>query len=465
MSQKERVAASLEQITSLCFRISGLVVKEEEDEKAVSTFPPCISSSESQLTATSPPFVSKDKEKIGVFDSASVLVTPVCSGYIGALTKPRSSVSDKVEASSFGSSAMAAAMQHANTVPAFLAAWNAAPDENARQALEQVALTHGTTAVRIEALLKRDERSRADMAALQASLNAAIAAVNAANANAQAAQAVAAAATASALKPNPPPRYENKDKDMEIRKWLPIVENYARACADGNYLRTVGSYLHGNARSYFQSKYNAYKAANGGAEPANPRKFFRETMVSGYGLSDQTRVYWDNWNNLRILANMDIGDYNIAFTQCLTDLGDQIQGEQVKIEKYRLGLQSDMRKMVCTSSKGTRWESLKALIEYCLLQWPIVAARIVKRTKNPPGEKVGGKRKASGGGGGSSSKPKLGATGRLFEEQKAHNVKNGLCHICGKAGHIAKDCPDRDPGRPFYKNKKQKKGKKDSKDS
>jgi hypothetical protein len=162
-------------------------VVEEEEEKAVSTFPTCIFSSESRLTATSPPFVPKDKEKVGVFDFASVLVTPVRSGYIGALTKPKSSIFDKVEALSFGSSAMAAAMQHANTAPAFFAAWNAAPDDNARQALEQVALTHGTTAVRVEALLKRDERSRADMAAFQASLNAATAAVNAANANAQAA--------------------------------------------------------------------------------------------------------------------------------------------------------------------------------------------------------------------------------------------------------------------------------------
>jgi hypothetical protein len=217
---------------------------------------------------------------------------------------------------------MVAAMQHANTAPAFLAAWNAAPDDNARQALEQIALTHGTTAVRVEVLLKRDERSRADMAALRASPNAATAAVNAANANAQAAQAVAAAATASTLKPATPPRYENKDKDMEIRKWLPVVEENARTCNDGDYLRIVSSFLHGKPRSYFQSKYDAYKATNGGAKPANPREFFRETMISRYGLSDQTQVYWDDWNNLRMLANMDIGDYNIAFTQCLTDLGD-----------------------------------------------------------------------------------------------------------------------------------------------
>jgi hypothetical protein len=58
----------------------------------------------------------------------------------------------------------------------------------------------------------------------------------------------------------------------------------------------------------------------------------------------------------------------------------------------------------------------------------------------------------------------LGATGKLSDEHKAHNVKNGLCHICGKAGHIAKVCPDRDPRRPFDENKKQKKGKKDAKD-
>jgi hypothetical protein len=358
----------------------------------------------------------------------------------------------------------AAAMQHANTAPAFIAAWDAAPDDNARMALEQTALAHGTTAVRVEALLKRDARSRADMAALEASLNAAIVAVNAANANAQAAQAVAAAATTSTFKPATPPRYENKDEDLEFRKWLPIVEDCARTCANGDYLRIVSSFLHGKPRSYFQSKHDAHKAAHGDAEPANPREFFRETMISGYGLSDQTQVYWDNWNNLRMLANMDINDYNVAFSQCLTDLGDLIQGEQVKIKKYRLGLQSDMREMVCTSPQGTRWETLQALIEYCSLQWPVVAAKIAKQTKTPHTEKVGGKRKASGGGGGSSSKPKLGATGRLSEEQRAHNVKNGLCHVCGKAGHIAKDCLDMDPAKPFDENKKQKKGKKDAKD-
>jgi hypothetical protein len=272
----------------LPYRVMGYCMSNQAALGGYSPYFPMHGRHKSRVTATSPPFVPKDKGKVGVSGSASVLVTPVCSRYVGALTKPKSSVSDKVETSSSGSSAMAAAMQHANTAPAFLAAWNAAPNDNARQALEYVALTHGTTAVRVEALLKRDERLRVDMAALQASLNAATAAVNAANANAQAAQVVAAAATASTFKPATSPRYENKDKDMEICKRLPVVEDYAKTCNDGEYLRIVSSFLHGKPRSYFQSKYDAYKAANERAEPASPRKFFRKTMISGYGLSDQT---------------------------------------------------------------------------------------------------------------------------------------------------------------------------------
>jgi hypothetical protein len=84
----------------------------------------------------------------------------------------------------------------------------------------------------------------------EAAPNTATAAVNTANANATAAQAVAAAAAASAFKPATPPRFENKDKDLDICKWIPIVEDYARTCADGDFLRIVNSFLHGKPRSY-----------------------------------------------------------------------------------------------------------------------------------------------------------------------------------------------------------------------
>jgi hypothetical protein len=70
------------------------------------------------------------------------------------------------------------ALAHANTALAIIAAWDAAPDGNAKMALEQNALAHGTTAVRVEALLNRDARQQANMATLwQAALNPATAAV------------------------------------------------------------------------------------------------------------------------------------------------------------------------------------------------------------------------------------------------------------------------------------------------
>jgi hypothetical protein len=70
----------------------------------------------------------------------------------------------------------------------------------------------------------------------------------------------------------------------------------------------------------------------------------------------------------------------------------------VKINEYCVGLRSDMLEMVRTSLQGTCWDTLRALIEYFSLQWPDVAARIAKRTKNLPSEKVGGKRKSNGSG-------------------------------------------------------------------
>jgi hypothetical protein len=76
----------------------------------------------------------------------------------------------------------------------------------------------------------------------------------------------------------------------------------------------------------------------------------------------------------------------------------RFKGEQIKIEKYRSGLQTNIRKMVRTSPQGTHWNNLEALIECYSLQWPTVAARIAKRVKSFASEKVGGKRKSSGGG-------------------------------------------------------------------
>ena len=150
-------------------------------------------------------------------------------------------------------------------------------------------------------------------------------------------------------------------------------------------------------------------------------------------------------------------DYNIAFQQALTDLGGLITDEDAKLEKYRSGLQADIREM-CRSNPATgdRWLTLEALMRYATLQWPVVEERLAKRKANQPAKVVGGKRKASGGSPGKSSKAKLGVA--LTAEQREHNMKHRLCHKCGQPNHIAKDCTEEvTQDKPAGKGKKAKK--------
>lgn len=55
---------------------------------------------------------------------------------------------------------------------------------------------------------------------------------------------------------------------------------------DADYIRLTSSYLEGDPRSLWTSVYEAYKAANDGAEHPNPWVFSRETMKNNYGLYD-----------------------------------------------------------------------------------------------------------------------------------------------------------------------------------
>jgi hypothetical protein len=196
----------------------------------------------------------------------------------------------------------------------------------------------------------------------------------------------------------------------------------------------------------------AHKRAHAGAEPPNPRQFFRQTLEANYGLQDRDQKYWDTWNSLRMGPNQSITEYNVDFQQALTDLARHVTDEQVKIEKYRAGLQHDLRQLCITSPAGTRWARLNDLVQYASLQWPLVQQRIAKSKKSSSeSTKVGGKRKASGSGAGgsgrSASKPKLGASGKLSDEQFQKDMAEKLCHKCHKPGHQAKNCPPSKKGR------------------
>jgi hypothetical protein len=134
--------------------------------------------------------------------------------------------------------------------------------------------------------------------------------------------------------------------------------------------------------------------------------------------------------------NQSITEFNVDFQQSLTDLAGHVTDEQVKIEKYRAGLQHDLRQLCRISPTGARWARLQNLMQYATLQWPVVQERIAKSKTESFQEptKVGGKRKAFGNarasGSGRSSKPKLGASGKLSNDQFQKDMAEKLCHKC-----------------------------------
>jgi hypothetical protein len=132
-------------------------------------------------------------------------------------------------------------------------------------------------------------------------------------------------------------------------------------------------FLFGGPRSLWTSVYKAYRTAHAAApEPPNPRQFFRQTMERNYALRDLEQKNCDTWEHLRQGPSQDVNEYDVSFQQAHTDLAASITDEHVKIEKYRSGLQFDLRQLCRTSPAGTRWARLADIIQYATLQWPVI---------------------------------------------------------------------------------------------
>ena len=322
------------------------------------------------------------KKKAQSFSVGSISV-PIVAGSsspVAVYVTPMQLRSASVEAS-VRTQPASEAMAPSAAVTAFLTEWASADSEEARIAVEDAHLASPDSAVVVEILKKRSARDRATMATLLARVEASDATAVAARAQADAALA-AQASGSDKFKPAPLPRFENKEKDMEIRRWVPIVEEHYAGCPDADYLRLASSHLSGKPRSFWQSKYDARKAS--GEPIADPRAFFRDTLYSGYGLKEEVQGYWDAYHKLKKGHDQDISEYNSEFEQVLTDLSNEVTDEPVKIEKYKSGLQPALRELARVSPDGTRWTSLSSLISYCTLQWPTIKSRL-ERKRQPGG--------------------------------------------------------------------------------
>jgi hypothetical protein len=162
---------------------------------------------------------------------------------------------------------------------------------------------------------------------------------------------------------------------------------------------------------------------------------------------------WDSSSPLRVLPV--VADLNTPYArrncrtitwsshqQTLMDLAGHFTNEQVKIEKYWGDLQPNLRKLCRTSpAGGTRWARLNDLgsMQVCSGQ--------LCRSALPRGRSLPQSRLRSEGNVRlqavepvATSNPKLGASGKLSDEQFQKDMEQKLCHDCHKPDHQAKQC-------------------------
>jgi hypothetical protein len=172
----------------------------------------------------------------------------------------------------------------------------------AKDNLEQEAISWSQAQdVQFAAMLKINLRMQALVVQLNTKVNQAQDQVAAANTLARQAQTTAHnAANVDRFTPAAPPKYGDKKKGEHVGQWIPVINDYLQTAPDADYIRLAPFYLKGGPRALWTNVYKAYKRANGGAKPPNPRQFFRQTLEVNYALKDLDQKYWDTWNSLRM---------------------------------------------------------------------------------------------------------------------------------------------------------------------
>jgi hypothetical protein len=115
-----------------------------------------------------------------------------------------------------------------NNAAQFLAAWNTAPTDQAKDNLEQKAISRSPAHdVQVAAMMKINLRLQATVGQLTNRVARAQGQVAAANVLARQAQAAAqGAANVDCFRPSAPPKYGNKKKGEHVGHWIPVIKDY-----------------------------------------------------------------------------------------------------------------------------------------------------------------------------------------------------------------------------------------------
>jgi hypothetical protein len=133
----------------------------------------------------------------------------------------------------------------------FLAAWNAAPSDEAKDNFEQEAVSRSPAQdEQFAAMLKINLEMQALVVQLNTRVNRAQGQFAAANTFTQQAQAAAhIAENVDRFRPAASPKYGDKKKGKHVGHWIPVIEDYLQTALDADYIRLASSYLEGGPRA------------------------------------------------------------------------------------------------------------------------------------------------------------------------------------------------------------------------
>jgi hypothetical protein len=139
-----------------------------------------------------------------------------------------------------------------NNAAQFLAAWNTAPTDQAKDNLEQEAEHNRSPVhdVQFAAMLKINLQLQASVGQSTHEVLAAQGQEPAANVLARQAQVAAhGAANVDRFRPTTPSKYGDKKKGKHVGHWIPIIEDYLQTAPDADYIRLASFYLEGGPRA------------------------------------------------------------------------------------------------------------------------------------------------------------------------------------------------------------------------
>ena len=232
------------------------------------------------------------------------------------------------------------------------------------------------------------------------------------------------------VKPPHPPKFRGADKAPRILEWTHQAGQFLKSAGLENYATGVWhitNYLSDEAAVWW--RLYCADVENGRSPPVNNWEELKAIMLRRFSEVNRTVAIKDQYSNLRQTGS--VRQYINKFRELVVELPNETEWDRVY--QFLKGLKPAIQSNTRTHKPSTLEEAMDIADEadramYHARSGGYRAAPISQRSQ------------------GNNNGPRamdLGAVG-MTESEKQRCIRDGLCFICKKPDHPARDCPDKD---------------------